>query len=124
MDAENPLLKSPFPESLQAVRDVIGLEKTLELVGNCGGTRIFIPRSMSESHRLAHMLGLSAASKLSRHFGGESLSVVRGASALRELRNRKIIDQYNKGEKVADIARTFALTERRVYTILSKPYKR
>lgn len=123
MDQAHPLLESQLPESLQSVRDIIGLEKTLELVGHCGGTRVFIPRSMRETHRLAQLLGLRAARQLSHHFGGECLSIVRGAPAQREMRNRKIIDQYNKGEKVADIARSFALTERRIYTILSDPPK-
>ncbi|MBF0147228.1 MAG: hypothetical protein HQL84_13825 [Magnetococcales bacterium] len=119
MNMQHPLLNARFPESLKEIRDAIGLDNTLKLVTNCGGTRIFIPKRISAQHRLANLLGLKAARQLSRRFGGESLSVVRGAPALRALRNKEIIDQYNKGARVADLARSHALTERRIYTILA-----
>ncbi|HAT50553.1 MAG: hypothetical protein HQL07_17895 [Nitrospirae bacterium] len=119
MNMKNPLLAATFPESLKEIRDVIGLDSTLKLVTSCGGTRVFIPKHISAQHRLANLLGMKAARRLSRYFGGESVTVVRGAPALRALRNKEIIAQYDQGVRVADLARAFALTERRIYSILS-----
>ncbi|MBF0107597.1 MAG: DNA transposition protein [Magnetococcales bacterium] len=119
MNMPHPLFYARFPESLKEIREAIGLENTLKLVTNCGGTRIFVPKRISAQHRLANLLGLKAARQLSRRFGGESLTVVRGAPALRNLRNREIVAKYNNGVRVADLARSYALTERRIYSILA-----
>ncbi|HIJ85227.1 MAG: Mor transcription activator domain protein [Magnetococcales bacterium] len=119
MNMKHPLLGARLPESLMEIRETIGLNNTLKLVTNYGGTRVFVPKRIHDQHRLVNVLGLKAANQLSRRFGGESLTLVRGASALRASRNKEIIEQYSKGVRVADLARTFALTERRIYTILS-----
>lgn len=119
MNMKHPLLSVGLPESLVEVRDVIGMDNALKLVTNCGGTRIFVPKRITAQHRLANLLGLKAARELSRHFGGESISVVRGAQALRVLRDKEILTRYSKGARVAELARYFSLTERRIYTILS-----
>ncbi|MBF0422318.1 MAG: hypothetical protein HQL73_04935 [Magnetococcales bacterium] len=120
MNTEHPLLGVRFPDSLKAICDAIGLDDTIKLVSTLGGTRVFIPKHIGAGHRLVHLLGWKAARKLSLLFGGECLSVVRGAPALRAQRNKEIIAQYNRGVRVADLARSFALTERRIYTILAR----
>lgn len=121
MNIKHPLMGVRLPESLQEIREVIGMESALKLVADCGGTRIFIPKYLPENHRLVTLLGMEVAERLSQYFGGESLSIIRWAEALRVERNMHIIDQYSKGSKIGDLARRFKLTERRIYTIVSRP---
>ena len=59
---------------------------------------------------------------MSAYFGGETLTIVRGSRARKAIRNREIIHRYGQGEKVSMLALTFELTERQIYTILSKSY--
>lgn len=119
MNMEHPLKSVELPESLAAIRDIIGIDNALKLVANCGGTRMFVPKRITSQHPLANMLGLKTARELSRHFGGESISVVRGDKAIRARRDKEIVTRYAMGARVVDLARFYSLTERRIYTILS-----
>ena len=109
-----------LPESLTEVVEVIGLASTIELIKSYGGTRVFIPKNMKTQHKLANLLGLEQARRLSHYFGGESLSIARAASSIRSERNKTIVRRYDAGEGVGSLAIEFQLTERQIYTILSK----
>jgi len=113
------ILKEDLPESLAEIAAVIGREGALRLVHACGGTRIFVPRQLRVQHKLVTWLGFEQANRLSRHFGGETLTVVRAAELLRRTRNREIVRRYDSGVGVRQLARENALTERQIYAILS-----
>ncbi len=112
--------EAEFPESLSDIKDVIGYEGAMTLLDNCAGTRLFIPKNMKAQHKLSKLLGLEQANLMSRHFGGETISIVRAAKAKRAARNREIVHLYDSGMRVPDIARRMELTERQVYTILNQ----
>ncbi|MBF0448444.1 MAG: hypothetical protein HQL67_09610 [Magnetococcales bacterium] len=112
--------ESDLPGSLVEIKEVVGLQGALTLLNRCGGTRLFIPRRLKAQHKLADLLGLEAARLMSAYFGGETLTIVRGSRAKKLARNRSLIRRYNGGERVAELAVAFELTERQVYTILSK----
>ena len=111
--------ETDFPESLTDIKDIIGYDGTMTLLKKCAGTRLFIPKNMRAQHKLAKLLGFEQANLMSRHFGGETISVARAAKAKRAVRNRGIIRRYDAGEKVPDIAQDMELTERQIYSILS-----
>ncbi|MBF0270880.1 MAG: hypothetical protein HQL98_02230 [Magnetococcales bacterium] len=113
------ILKEDLPGSLEEIAEVIGREGALQLVNACGGTRIFVPRKLRVQHKLVTMLGFEQARRLSHHFGGETLTVVRAAELLRRTRNREIVRRYDAGTGVRQLARDNALTERQIYAILS-----
>ncbi|MBF0340713.1 MAG: helix-turn-helix domain-containing protein [Magnetococcales bacterium] len=92
----------------------------MKFVEAVGGTRVFIPKNMKAQHRLANLLGIEQARKLSLNFGGETLTVARAAELQRKVRNREIIRRYNEGANVRELARENNLTERQIYAILSK----
>ncbi|MEO5332140.1 MAG: hypothetical protein H7839_08965 [Magnetococcus sp. YQC-5] len=120
-DGMDLVLDGDLPASLQEIADVIGREGALKLVKELGGTRVFVGRRMKPNHKLAILLGHGPALKLSQMFGGETLTVVRGATLLRRARNREIIKRYDSGEGVRSLARRFTLTERQIYAVLSTP---
>ncbi|MEO5334125.1 MAG: hypothetical protein H7839_19100 [Magnetococcus sp. YQC-5] len=113
------LQQADLPDSLEEIADVIGREGAVKLVNECGGTRIFVPRKMRVQHKLATLLGFEQARRLSLHFGGETLTVVRAAHLQRRTRNREIVRRYDSGVGVRQLAREHTLTERQIYTILS-----
>ncbi|GAB0055728.1 hypothetical protein SIID45300_00023 [Candidatus Magnetaquicoccaceae bacterium FCR-1] len=119
MESLELILKEDLPGSLEEIAEVIGREGALQLVHACGGTRIFVPRKLRVQHKLVTLLGFEQARKLSSHFGGETLTVVRAAELLRRRRNREIIRRYDAGDGVRQLARENALTERQIYAILS-----
>ncbi|MBF0448399.1 MAG: hypothetical protein HQL67_09385 [Magnetococcales bacterium] len=117
---DNQFRESDLPDSLTEIKEVVGLQGALILLNRCGGTRLFIPRRLKAQHKLANLLGLEAARLMSAYFGGETLTIVRGSRAKKLARNRSLIHRYDAGERVAELAVAFELTERQVYTILSK----
>ncbi|MBF0294269.1 MAG: hypothetical protein HQL96_03700 [Magnetococcales bacterium] len=119
MNGLDLILQEDLPGSLEEIAEVIGREGALKLVHECGGTRIFIPRKLRVQHKLVTLLGHEQAKRLSLHFGGETLTVVRAAQLLRRTRNREIVRRYDAGEGVRQLARDHALTERQIYAILS-----
>ncbi len=111
-----------LPASMLEIKEVVGVTGAVKLLQECGGTRIFIPRRLKAQHKLANLLGLEAARKMSAYFGGETLTIVRGSRARKRLRNLDIVRRYDQGEKVPELARCYELTERQIYTILAKSH--
>lgn len=120
MNSDPTLSAQQLPESLTEIAEIIGLPSTLTLVEKWGGTRIFIPRQVAAQHKLANLLGFEQARKMSRHFGGETLTIARAANVIRSIRNREITRRYDEGEGVRLLAVEHNLTERQIYTILSQ----
>ncbi|MEO5329960.1 MAG: hypothetical protein H7829_17150 [Magnetococcus sp. THC-1_WYH] len=101
------------------LQNMITDKKTYDkLVETYGGTRLFVPKKMSQGHHLAKAVGLQEAIHLSAMMGGCMITIPRGSANLLAARNNSIISEYSSGAKVKDIARKFGLTERRVYSIL------
>ena len=117
---EHPKQPQNLPESLTEVAEVMGLSATTKLVKAYGGTRIFVPKRLGAQHKLANLLGLEQARRLSHYFGGESLSIARAANATRLIRNKDIVRHYDAGKAASSLALEYRLTERQIYTILAK----
>lgn len=109
-----------LPQSLVDVAEVVGLAATLALVEHAGGVRIYVPERLDDDHRLVTWLGAPAAAQLSEAFAMEELVVPRCAEALRRVRNRQMRRERDQGAKPAELALRYGLTERQVYTILSR----
>ena len=109
-----------LPPSLKRLVDAIGLKATLALVSHHGGIRLYVPKRVKPGHRLTRQIGLQGARALAACFPGELLFVPRAAGALRALRNKEIRAQHAAGDSAATIARKVGLTERQVFTILSR----
>lgn len=109
-----------LPESLAEVAEAIGLSATLALVEHAGGVRIYVPERLADDHRLVQWLGRDAAARLSEAYAMEELVVPRCADLLRRVRNRCIRHERAQGARPAELALRYRLTERQVFTILSR----
>lgn len=115
------LLLEDLPESLREVVDLIGLAATLKLVEHFGGLiALYVPRDIEPDHPLALAIGITAARKLSAHYGTDSLrNIPLCVAGLRRIRDAEI-RRRSTAESAAALAREFALTERHVWRILAE----
>ena len=108
-----------LPNLVIEVIDIIGRGPAEQLVEQFGGVRVFIPRTIGRDHKIAKIIGIEPALKLSMHFGGEVLSIPKCRSMRVHTRNKEIVAAYQQGAKVNDLARSYDVTDRQIYSILS-----
>jgi Mor family transcriptional regulator len=113
-----------LPRSIRDMIDVIGVTAALALVKAQGGIVIKVPMGKKEDgiarQRLIEIMGGQAADRFIAHYAGERLPIARCAQALRDERDRKIIEDYTAGTSVADLALREQMTERAVREILKR----
>lgn len=111
--------REQLPASLQDMAEVIGDDDTMKLVENYGGTRIFVPHRMGAQHKLATLLGLEQARKLSNVFGGEALTIAQCSKLFKYKRNEEIRKKYDEGVSITVMVREYGITERQIYAIIA-----
>lgn len=109
-----------IPEIVREITQLVNAETAQKLVDRHGGTRLYIPKKMSQSHGLATFLGYEQALLLSQNFGGVQIDIPLGDAARRHERNREIVRRHDAGENVRSLVRSYRLTEKHIYTILKK----
>jgi hypothetical protein len=123
-----------LPRQILDIAASVGMPTAMLLVEQLGGTSWEFAKGSNRNGliriaALADILGEEAASKLTRHLGGEKIYIPRCADALRRLRDLKIHRQFEeallKGASantaVAALAREFKLSDRWVWEILKQP---
>lgn len=101
-----------LPASVQDLVDVIGLPAALAIVEARGGVRLSVPAQATADHWLAELIGLPALEALVAVYAREEIEVPRCAAALRALREREIVAEYERGASNAELARKYQYTER------------
>lgn len=115
-----------LPPSVREMVELIGLAPTLRLVEAYGGNVLRIPTGGRDTGatgmraRLVELLGEEATDRLIASYGGERITVARCAAALRDRRDRRMIEDYGRGVAVSRLAREHCLTERQVRNILKR----
>ncbi|MCQ4171722.1 MULTISPECIES: Mor transcription activator family protein [Hafniaceae] len=99
MDLEQ--VKALLPESVQQIADLIGYPATARLLDVLGGTTFPVGKGLramgaTRAALLKQTVGEDNAALLVKHFGGEVLYLPRCDRALRELRNRSFLDEFNQ----------------------------
>jgi Mor family transcriptional regulator len=79
-----------------------------------------LARLTGDFRAFAVLVGVEAALKTAKAFGGLALAVPKLDSIYREERDKEIRDAYDRGEPVRRLARRYNLTARRVYNILKR----
>lgn len=121
-----------LPEMAKLIADLIGLPKALKLIEAWGGTTFPVSKNKRRDGQiryeaLVEVVGIDAANILTRHFGGEVLSIPRCAVAMREVRDRMIRAEFDQETRelqaihvVNQLARRYQMTERNVWVVLKK----
>lgn len=116
-----------LPKSVRDIIELIGLAPAMALVQAFPGNIIKVPVGAIEDGkmrtRLIGLMGIEAAEKFIATYGGERLAIPRCVQAIRDERDRRIIDEYDAGKPVSSLALDFGLTERQIRTILKRTPK-
>ncbi|MBK5230226.1 MAG: hypothetical protein JJE27_03535 [Thermoleophilia bacterium] len=107
-------MNAPLDELIAA----IGTHPALRLVSERGGTRVYVPTEarLTEDCPLTRIIGVVAAAKLSRMWGGEWIAIPLAKAYARRRRDREIRARL-KSETASALAREFETSERNIYII-------
>lgn len=102
-----------------ALVSAIGDEAAEKLIGEFGGSRLYVRVAPGLDSRLAKQIGLKAALSLARVFGGEYIDVPR--PRVRSEMGERILALYRKGRALNDIAREAGCSRSLVLYHLRRP---
>jgi Mor family transcriptional regulator len=116
MDASQ--ISELLPHNLKELSELIGLDPTLSLIKNFGGSALYIPKSVGANHKLS-CLGLDVIKILVQTFGGSVLHIPLCRRIEKEIRNQQITEA-RQSSTIAALAKEFDLSERHIWLILKK----
>lgn len=104
---------------VKEVADAVGLADAIELVRRWGGRTLYVPKKVRSSDPLALTLGFESARRLVAAFGGQELQLPSERNALLDLRNAKIVEEYETGlVSCESIGLRYGLTRQAVEKII------
>jgi hypothetical protein len=104
--------------TLDDIAAVIGFSATLRLAAWFGDAgNMYVPEHVGEGQVLTRLIGLPAAARLSREFGGEHLALPRLRSYEDDLKRRIVGRMLEQNFSSREIAVHMRLSERRVQQI-------
>ncbi len=109
-----------LPESLREIADIIGTGPAIKLSIDFGGTEEYVPKKMSENHRIAKSIGLDAALELAAWAGGGRLDIPRAVAVHKGKRNLEICNEIKTGRSKKSLAKKHSLTTRRIRQIANE----
>ena len=125
-------MKGRLPNSAQEIAEVIGIERTLYLIGKlprakCGtpgkqGIRaiMYVPKNLKPDHPLVRILGWCDAERLSRHFPGEILCPATCHEVYRRWRDQGIRDAVHAGLPIKMAAEWFSMSDRQIRNLVGQ----
>jgi len=102
------------------------------LIQTWGGTTFPVSKNLTRLGQIRHeglaeVVGMEAAKVLTKHFGGEVLSIPLCQAAMLELRNRAIRSEFDELTRdhsasyaAGQLARRYQMTERHVWRVLKQ----
>lgn len=127
-------VKELLPKQLLDIAEAIGLPATQRLVDELGGTTWPVAKGVRRLGIIRHaalteVIGEEAAGIMAKHWGSVPLYIPKCDSALRRLRDLEINSQFEQGVRegvsantlVAELARSYKLSDRRIWEILKQP---
>jgi len=104
--------------TLDDISAVIGLSATVRLAAWFGGlTRLYVPKTVEDGQLLVKLVGISAARRMTKEWGGLFLTVPRLSAYEDELVRNMIGRMADTGFKAREIARHTRMSPRRVQQI-------
>lgn len=102
------------PGVFKEIKEKMGCETTAKLVGQYGGTTIYIPKKIKIEHPLYQLLGKEISQQLSSEFGGLHVEINRDVALERARRNKMILEDRAAGMSQSAVARKYRLTTRHI----------
>lgn len=126
-------LQELLPQQVLEIARVVGMPAALRLVDELGGTTWEFAQGANRNGQirvaaLGDIMGEEAAQLLTSHLGGEKIYIPQCSAALRRLRDLEMHRQFEQAVRegvtantvVAELARAYKLSDRRVWVILKQ----
>ncbi len=118
-----------LPQLIVEIAELIGIEKTLQLVQAFGGTNLLMPKGVEKSsskQALIHAVGEETAQALMEIYGGDRLYIARCEVALRDWRDNQLMNEIgqlvmndmSQTKAIRHVAVKYGISERWVYELL------
>lgn len=127
-------VRALLPERILEIAQAIGLPATQRLVEELGGTTWPVAKGVRHlgiirHEALARVVGETAAEIMAERWGSEALYIAKCDVSLRRLRDLEIHRQFEQAIRegistntvVNELARTYKLSDRRIWEILKLP---
>ncbi len=110
-----------LPAQVTKIASLIGLELAMVLVeharGNDGTGVMYFPRRPRPGQCLVKLVGLSAAVKLSKVYGGQTIILPKCLAIYRARRNAEVLRMLDAGMSIHNIAEAVGLTDRQIRNV-------
>ena len=103
----------------EELREILGDDACIKLLGRYAGRRLYIPVKMSENHHLYWWLG-EAAKRLSEMYGGTTIELPLAPTRLWELRRKRIIELRKNGASIQEIIARLGCSRRGIKYVLKE----
>lgn len=117
-----------MPETAREIVRLIGLPRAIDLFRALGGVSFPAPQGENNNRlgamrfeMLAECVGVDAAKVLCQEFGGTVFYIPKCQQALQNIRDRRILREFDKGASIEELALKYRITDRRIKGILKKP---
>ena len=116
-------MNDKLPAQVTKIASLIGLDLAMMLVEHAHGIDgtgvVYFPRHPRPGQCLVSLVGLSAAVKLSKAYGGQTIILPKCRAIYRARRNAEVMRMAEAGMSNRNIAQAVCLTERQVRNVLA-----
>lgn len=115
----------PLPPNAAKLSELIGSDNAIALIdlarNNGGRCYVYVPIRPRPSNQIAKLIGIEAAIKLSKAYGGQDIVIPKCRAIDRAQRHAEVKKLAESGMTAKDIASSVGLTCRQVRNLTAKP---
>ncbi len=119
-------MNAMLPTQVSKIAALIGLDLAMALVEHAHGIDgtgvVYFPRRPRHGQCLVNLVGLSAAVKLSKVYGGQTIVLPKCRAIYRARRNAEVLRMLDAGMSIHNIAEAVCLTDRQVRNVALKKH--
>lgn len=106
-----------LPTYVRQLADLIGRENAMKLVHEFGRW-LYVPRVIKPDHRIAKVVGIENAHKMSEEFSCIIIELGICKSLQQRLRNERIREMHSEGMRIKTISIAMNLSQRQIANII------
>lgn len=109
-----------LPKSIHELLTVVSSESIAELIKARPGTRVQIPKIVTDDHWLVAIVGLEDFAKLCKRYGGTPIDIPRCVQVMTAAQDSRILADRRGGQSLTELALKYQMTERGISKALRR----